>query len=185
MVLLHHPEEGFFASHLPLYYTPHDYQVIYKIHIAESEKLIELVNRNMVTLLPSTFDLTRLLRGERFAIETQFFDGHFERGGTKQFTAKMTFEQPILIKQVSPQSTSTKAMIYLAAINDKTAVFAHKIQTSPSFDAVGFLSTTAPVSRDTVLTCDKPTLLNAKVISSALKACQPFDVKYIETQDFK
>jgi hypothetical protein len=185
MVLIYHPEEGFFASHLPLYRAPHNYQLIYRVQFAESEKLISLINNEIITLLPENFDLRRLIAGERLTIKTQFFQGHFERGGKSQFTTEMVFERPILIEQVSPNFTSEDSVTYLAPISEKHAVFAHKIQKPPSFDAIGFSKNTKSAKKIEVVICDKPSTLNAQTVKAKLEACAQFDVKYIETQDFK
>lgn len=185
MVLIYHPEEGFFVSHLPLYLTPHDYQLIYKIQVAEPEKLTDLLKNDMVTLLPANFDLSRLIVGERFSINTTFFQGHFERGGKSQFSTDMTFEKPILIKKVSPTFTSTKAVTFLAPISEQNAIFAHRIQKPPSFDAIGFVNSATVNDKFDTLICDKPSKLSVETIKAKLTACAKFDVKYIETQDFK
>ena len=185
MVLIYHPDEGFFASHLPLYHTPHNYQLIYKIQIAEPAKLIELIENDMVTLLPENFHLSRLIAGERFSIETTFFKGHFERGGQANFTGEMTFEKPILTKKVSATLMSEKATIYLAPISKEHAIFAHKIQKSRSFDAIGFVENETLNGKMDTISCDKPLKLNAEIIRAKLETCANLDVKYIESRDFK
>lgn len=185
MVLIYHPEEGFFVSHLPLYRTPHDYQLIYKIQVAEPEKLADLIKNDMVTLLPANFDLSRLIAGERFSINTTFFQGHFERGGKPQFSTDMTFEKPILIKKVSPTFTAKKATTYLAPVSEQHAIFAHRIQKPPSFDAIGFVESATVNNKVDTLMCDKPSKLSVETIKAKLEACAKLDVKYIETQDFK
>jgi len=192
MALIYHKKEGFFASHLALYYPPHNYQIIYKVHVKEQKKLIQLIEKNMITLLPDNFDLSRLIQGESFSIGTQIFQGHFERGGTAVFTSAITFVEPILIKKLSKTFAASSADFYYLPISKEAAIFAHKIQQAPSFDSIGFIDN-AMVKLDTqasagmlkTLTCNKPLLLTAQMIQKQLASCQPFDVKYIEIQDFK
>lgn len=202
MVLMYNEKEGFFASHLPLYSTPHNYQLIYKIKTDKPEKLIELIQNDMVTLLPDNFDLSRLVNGESFSINTAFFQGHFERGGKQKFTSKMTFEKPILIEKVSTTYSDDVAAFYNVAVSENTAIFAHRIQRSPSFDAIGFIGRnelkdiiTKNATDKTIITesknntnmimCNKPFMLKSSKIKPQLESCAKFELKYIETQDFK
>lgn len=197
MVLIHDNEQGFYASHLPLYTQPHHYQLVYKIETNTPEKLLTLLKTGMVTMLPDNFDLTRLVQGERFSINTAFFQGHFERGGKKIFNTNMAFEKPILIKKVNPSFFSTSSTFYLVPISDKQSLVSHKIQQAPSFDAIGLMNNAEIISNNETekeegiryLTCNKPSLLTLIEITTYFKTCQNFNVnfnfKYIETQDFK
>lgn len=185
MVLIYHPQEGLFASHMPLYRMPHDYQLIYKIQVEDTQKLINLMYKGMVTVLPELFDLSILIKGERFSINAKFFQGHFERGGINRFTAKVFFEKPVLIKRVLPNFSNEKAIIYQVKLSDNSAIFAHKIQQIPSFDAIGFTNSTRLDAGDNTLLCAKPLLLSADNIKTKLKECAQLDAKYVETKDFK
>lgn len=201
MVLMHDANEGFFVSHLPLYSSPHNYQLIYKVKIEKSDQLLNMLQKEMVTLVPDNFDLSRLIRGESFAINTMFFQGHFERGGKQKLTAKLTFEKSILAEKVSTSYSTKDAVFYTVVISDQSAIFAHKIQRSPSFDAIGFIkrsaiknklitstekksnSTKATTNTASVI-CDKPTTLEPHTIKQQLESCAQFEIKYIETKDF-
>ena len=185
MVLIYHPEEGFFASHLPLYSTPHNYQIIYQVKLEEPQKYIDMIGKGMVTLLPSNFDLKRLISGESFAINTKIFQGHFERGGEVKFSTDMTFVKPILIEKVSATFTSSKATFYQAVISDQHAIFAHKIQQAPSFDAIGFVKRSKLDVKGETKICEKPSKINEQMIKENIEACANYIISYIETQDFK
>lgn len=201
MVLMHHKDHGFFVSHLPLYVSPHHYQLIYKVKIAGADELIHRLQKKMVTVVPENFDLSRLINNERFSIDTKFYQGHFERGGKHIFSAKMTFEKSILIEKISPTFTNKTAIFQTVAISKHTAIFAHKIQQSPSFDAVGFIKNKAiksqvsnnknkkiktpnSIMHTDKIVCQKPSTLDARTIKQQLKRCAQFDIKYIETKDF-
>jgi len=200
MVLIHDERVGFFVSHLPLYNQPHNFQLIYKVKISEPDKLLNLLKNGLVTVLPDNFDLSKLINGENFSINTAFYQGHFERGGLIKFTTKMSFEKPILIKKVSPEFNSKSSIIYTVPMSNQVTFFAHKIQQTPSFDAIGFIDSdfidssaikhykSKSKSKDgdgiDYLTCDKPEKLDTKTIQERLQTCQKFNIKYIETKDF-
>lgn len=208
MVLILDENEGFFASHLPLYSSPHNYQIIYKVKVENPKLLAGYLQKGMVTVLPDRFDLTKLIKGESFSINTAFFQGHFERGGKQVVSANMIFENPVLIEKVSTTFKSKNAHFYTVPISESTAIFAHKIQRSPSFDAIGFLnkkmdqvtaihegssksnnpelsnSSNSSNSSD-MKTCIMPAILESAQIKKQLANCAKFQWKYIETQDFK
>lgn len=185
MVLIYHPEEGFFVSHLPLYSSPHNYQIIYQVKVNKPQKLVEMIDKGMVTLLPSNFDLRRLISGQHFAIKTQVFQGHFERGGKVEFSTDITFVKPILTEKVSPSFTSPAAIYYQVAISEKHTIFAHKIQQAPSFDVIGFVKQAKTGSELTIKKCEQPSVINEQMIKESIAACADFRVQYIEVQDFK
>ena len=81
MVLINDKQAGSFVSHLPLYRSPHNYQIIYKVQLPQEVPIEQLAVSGMVTVLPDNFDLNRLVNGESFTINAKFFQGHFERGG--------------------------------------------------------------------------------------------------------
>ena len=191
MVLIHDDKQGFFLSHLPLYNHPHDFQLIYKVQIKKSEKVIDLLGNKIITVLPDNFDLSRLVKGESFSINANVYQGHFERGGTKKFSTKLHFDKPILIKRVNPRFNSTSSIIYTVPISNQLEIFAHKIQQAPSFDAIGFINS-AEIKRYNnqkeggvkYLTCNIGEKLTTEKIKHSFEACQKFNIKYIETKDF-
>ncbi|WP_440877198.1 hypothetical protein [Thalassotalea sp. PLHSN55] len=183
MVLLFNANEGLFASHLPLYAHPHNYQIIYKVTLDNPQRLTPLFEKGLVTVLPENFDLARLINGERFSLSTTFFEGHFERGGKAIFSAQLHFELQILSEQVEPSFSANNALFYRIAISDNTAVVAHKIQSAPSFDAIGFINITQK-ENSTPLSCDQPIAREANIIKKHFAQCLDASFDYIETQDF-
>lgn len=191
MVLMHHPKEGFYASHMPLYSTPHNYQIIYQVHIDKPKPIINLINNGRVTLLPENFDLSRLVNGESFSINTDVYQGHFERGGKLGLTTQINFSTPILVRKLSASFQTQSATFYYLPLSETVAIFAHKIQQKPSFDAIGFInniehklnSTSDELNR--YFTCKKPLNLNQDAITTMLNNCGELNGQYIEIKDFK
>lgn len=86
-----------FASHMPLYQHPHDYQVALQLSSPENPALIaRLAETPLLTIAPEAFDLRRLEPAHPTALQ-QFqaavYLGHFERGGERWFAARFTVEK--------------------------------------------------------------------------------------------
>ncbi|WP_281561632.1 hypothetical protein [Thalassomonas sp. RHCl1] len=186
MVLIYDQQEGIFASHLPLYRSPHNYQIIYKVEVSEHKMIRELLTAGMVTVLPTNFDLNKLISGEAFSVEAQFFQGHFERGGEVKNTGKISFTKPVLVKKVTKEH-SQAASFYTAAISKTKAIVAHKIQHPPSFDALAFMALPGKAAAETndVIVCDNPKAFDADIISKQLELCGIPAPVYLETRDFE
>lgn len=182
MVLINDKQAGSFISHLPLYRSPHNYQIIYKVQLPREVPIERLVSNGMVTVLPDKFDLNRLINGESFTLNAKFFHGHFERGGQLSHTAKLTFVSAVLVKKVAPTLRNNNARLYTVAINSNKAIFAHIIQPSPSFDAIGFMPQPNNLQD---IQCAEPAKLDLATIRHQLKQCGFPEPAYIETQDFK
>ncbi|WDE02259.1 hypothetical protein [Thalassomonas actiniarum] len=186
MVLIYDQEEGIFASHLPLYRSPHNYQIIYKVEVSEHEMIRELLAAGMVTVLPTNFDLNKLISGEAFSVEAQFFQGHFERGGQVKNTGMISFIRPVLVKKVTKEH-SQAASFYTAALSKTKVIVAHKIQHPPSFDALAFMPLPGKAAAETnnVIVCDNPKTFDVSTISKQLELCGIPAPVYIEIRDFE
>lgn len=102
--------EHIYASHMPLYFAPHDVQLIYKVSLfqkadalkknnatkekgipeekyalQQKESVLNALSNKLVTLLPENFDLNLLINGESMEVTAKIYDGHFERGGKVWF----------------------------------------------------------------------------------------------------
>lgn len=188
MVLIKGSNNELIASHLPLYHSPHDYQIIYQIDAsnpqlnqltfgsAEQDKLItdNLKTDDLITILPKPFDLMRLVNKQQVEITADVYQGHFERGGTKLFQTNIRFKQPLFIRKISAprsgnQSTATIAQETIAqetfkkiTINSKQELWIHLIERQPSFDAF--------VLRKNVASDDKE--LSAQLTSDDTLMCE-------------
>ncbi|WP_394222453.1 hypothetical protein [Alteromonas gracilis] len=192
--------EALFASHLPLYYSPHDYQLVYEVESLHNDALIEFLtsnhagasfHKNTVTLLPAQFDLNKLVDGESFSVATQFFKGHFERGGSKwlhddAFVFKKQRFKRHLAKQYKPSNEDSGYIeINTSQQWDKIALenahlFIHHIAERPSFDALviakGCESVETGKNADAVP--------SAQALEAQFTHCDSHNLVYFETQDF-
>ena len=184
MVVFIDKEHNLYASHLPLYVTPHNYQIIYKIETPKDSEVKQLLSSSMVTLLPAKFDLTKLVNKEKFSIAGKIFKGHFERGGVEALETEVNFQQAVLVKKVDSSFSQADASFYIEPINQKQALWVHKIQSAPSFDAIGFIDLTKGKIPDNSKNCLKPAELTTFSIESQLKKCGLSQLTYLETRDF-
>lgn len=171
-----------YASHLPLYHRPHDYQLIYAIsteHQAPVQAYLEATATNageaVVTLLPEPFDLNTLIAKHAPQLQAQFFKGHFERGGTPWLApAKVHFTTPVLVAPVDPGNRSA-GVWYARPLTATTTLYVHNIDHRPSFDAL--------VLADH---CDSPpqAVDHPDHIPAAFASCQMVRVVYTDTADF-
>lgn len=180
MVLMKHKDIGLVASHLPLYTSPHNYQLIYQVNVKDSAKLNNLKG-GLITLLPDNFDLQILVNQEPLTIGATIYEGHFERGGAAAFTTTITFKKALLVEQLTPNYSSIWANFYTVTINQSTLLTMHKIQASPSFDALGLIDA-AQIKQ--LNKCKTPKNLNHDTLTQHLKMCGIENLLYLETKDF-
>lgn len=131
MVLMNQ-SSSIFAYHLPLYRKPHNVQLLYKLEV-KSVALVQLIRDNdLVTIKPKPFNLQRLMRGEKMAIEADIYMGHFERDGMlvyedmtlnfakKLYVRKLESAKPSKVKALVDESLDTKVVDAKAA-EDKSS----------------------------------------------------------------
>ena len=186
MVIVPDADEGLLlASHLPLYARPHDYQIIYRIRIEQPGRLHSALKAGLVTLLPAPFDLSTLIEGRRLTVNARFYQGHFERGGELLFEAPLTFERPVLVEQLLPW-TGDSAVFHSLALSPTRTLLVHKIQSSPSFDAIGWKDhEPMTVAKPARVVCKKPEVIEHRALQHYLEACIRGHLVYLETRDFQ
>lgn len=190
-----------YASHLPLYRRPHDYQIVIAIDTPDKAVIIEtlhtlknnghlLSEQHMLTMLPDNFDLNRLIAGESFSVKGTLFNGHFERGGTEwkkdqpiEFSS-VVWVSPIQLKEHQNHPKSNASTWYPVELEQANAVlFLHRIDTRPSFDAIVIAE-----GCETIAFGEPLTLPNAdeNAFAPDLKGrCADSSARYIETKDFQ
>lgn len=185
-----------FASHLPLYQTPHDYQLVYEVKSTHQKQLVEHLTqinnsisthgaKNMITLLPARFDLNTLIEGQTFEIETEFYLGHFERGGKKWLKDKdfkfvrQIYKRPLANLPKTIGSNVRKWHVLHTCPNNQQLLI-HLIQAAPSFDAI----VSGSQCLDTYVMNPLESVPDTNTLHSEMKQCQSVDTLYFETKDF-
>ena len=132
--------DGLYASHLPMFYPPHDVQVVLKVRFADAAldraMRARLDGRTALwTLAPERFALHRLAPGATqpltgFAADV--VEGHFEQGGTALHRrARLEVEQVVLYRPLdaAPAVRTTSRYVpvgrYLVKLIDSRPDFDH------------------------------------------------------------
>lgn len=183
MVLFQDQDQQVYASHLPLYYHPHDHQIVYKVAITENNKVNKLLKQGMVTVLPDVFDLSVLLQGKPFSIGTKFYQGHFERGGKQVAQHKLTFTEPVYLRAVKQGGVKSKSQFDIVRVSEQQSLYIHQIEQAPSFDLLGLIDNDK-IKTNTVL-CDKAEELSQQALLAFSKNCGLPKPIYIEYKDFQ
>lgn len=149
--------EGLYASHLPMFHTPHDSQVVLRLHLADAaadRALREALAAapRLWTLDPERFDLLRLAPGHARPLrefKARFFEGHFERGGTARPGEPTVVVDEVLLFRRLDAAPREAAVGSYRLLGRGAEWFAFKtIDRRPDFDHIVRLD--APTRRGTV-----------------------------------
>jgi len=143
-----------YASHLPMFHTPHDYQLIMKLSMRVASRVdtlgfyeqAKLDGITLFTLAPQVMDLTEVISGTKTSFLAHLFSGHFERGGENLGLISVEVEKIIYSKKLDGDQNSGKFHEYLLFGGDGEYFAAHLIKEKPSFDTV--LKISKPTSFD-------------------------------------
>jgi hypothetical protein len=133
-----------YASHLPMFHAPHDYQLVTKISIIPWQTRVDVFKQyqqhkaegeTLFTLVPEKMDLTLVINGQKNQFVATVFAGHFEQGGTPIGTVKVTVTQVIFTKKLNPKEAQTKPEYFKFGNKDETYAV-HIIKGKPSFDEI-------------------------------------------------
>lgn len=131
-----------FASHLPLFHSPHDYQVILELKCSKKNFKKFLKDKkqhpayNTYTIEPETFILPDMLLQPR-PFKVKLYRGHFERGGVL-IASGITIEIKQIIYYKKLESTALKLpdASYIIFGNSKEQYAIHTISNKPDFEQV-------------------------------------------------
>jgi hypothetical protein len=129
-----------YAYHLPMFHSPHDYQIILELELDNAVKeLFEKDQQNNTeyatyTIEPETFVLPqRIAKGNSFRAD--LYRGHFERGG-KNIASKInvTIKDVIVFKKFQTDLKRSIASNLVLFGNEKEQFMAHELTAKPDFD---------------------------------------------------
>ena len=133
--------ERVYLSHLPMFHSPHDYQVILE---ADFDRASYMLYRNskrasdepLYTIAPASAVLSQIAQaGATFS--ASLFRGHFERGGTLiQSHAKVTIKRVLYFKKFQPGAAKPSEAKFLLFGNLTEQFMAHLISAKPDFDQI-------------------------------------------------
>jgi len=130
-----------YASHLPMFHHPHDYQVVMKIGFVPSHsnvladyEALKAKGETLFTIAPETMDLTLVMSGAKKSFKAQLFQGHFERGGKLLGNVTVKVEKFILNNKLDPAAKETHEYSLFGEQGEFFGV--HVIKGKPGYDAV-------------------------------------------------
>lgn len=130
-----------YLSHLPMFHSPHDYQVILEVQLnhevqAKYFSSLDTSDETIYTLVPEVFVLPDMVKNPK-PFSAKIFKGHFERGGlliANDVTVHIT--KIIYFKKFSATDVKPLHGSFLLFGNKQEQFLAHTIKTKPDFDQV-------------------------------------------------
>jgi hypothetical protein len=194
--------EGLYASHLPMFHTPHDSQVIFRFHL-EDPQLDQSLRATLAqhaklwTLAPEKFDLLRLSPKHATPLKqfnASFFDGHFERGGAEKFTnAQVVVDEMLFFKRLNAEKLQSRLAHYHLLGKGKERFLFKEIDQRPDYDHIVALRLKNSTRLPSTITLNRPTqklqMPSAAEWNRALQALSTNIVHrhdiYFETEDLQ
>lgn len=142
-----------YLSHLPMFHSPHDYQVILEVEFDAEAKAIydssvTSATPELYTLAPDeNFVLPAMVQvGNSFP--ATLFKGHSERGGTAIVSGlQVKIVQVLYFKKFQPGKVQPEQAQYLFFGNDKEQFLAHIVTAKPDFDQIVNLQPTEVLAK--------------------------------------
>ena len=137
--------QGLYASHLPMFHAPHDYQVILQVHLADAATDAALRRRldgktALWTVAPERFELSRLAPSAAAPLrrfKADLVQGHFEQGGKTQFAAAtVVVDKVLMFRQLSPAPKNSAGASYLQIGGGTQRYLVKQIDSRPDFDHI-------------------------------------------------
>jgi hypothetical protein len=138
-------KEGLYASHLPMFHAPHNYQVVLQIHLADAALDAALKRRldgktTLWTVAPEKFDLDRLAPDAPAPLQHFKADlvlGHFEQGGKIQMrNAKVVIDKVLLFNMLSSANKMANKATYVQIGNGEQRFLIKEIDSRPDLDHI-------------------------------------------------
>lgn len=199
-------ENRLYFSHLPMFHSPHDYQVILEIELSGNGadpksvylKDKEATRTKIYTFVPRPFVLPEIVQ-KQSPITGDIYRGHFERGGeviSRGVSAKII--RVVHFRKFVPGAARPVQSKYLLFGAAPELFMAHLISSPPNFDQVLSVSASSALSEEETLSgefaafreqSDNDPLASGIVVWTQLRgghtAIETGVQWYFETEDLK
>lgn len=152
-----------YASHLPMFHSPHDYQIILRLKLAQEDQRLYQADKKIhpdetvYTLEPERFILPAMIVNPK-KFKASIYRGHFERGGIKIIEdMEVEIVERLYYKQFEGKEQRPKNKQYLLFGNAKEMFMAHLISVAPDFDEI--VQVEAALDNSTLLVSGKTLLV--------------------------
>jgi hypothetical protein len=139
MVLFGTGTEKMYLSHIPLYQSPHNMQVIVEVKVDSGIPADQqLFGTKQFTFNPrAAFSLGDLALGTLTSVNGTVFMGDFENGGTPAFrNVKFVVQRVVFQRDMSPSMPANASLDYIAVGTPAQPYLVHLIDAPPSFDQI-------------------------------------------------
>jgi hypothetical protein len=134
--------EKIYASHLPFFHPPHNYQVILELALDKTAKQNFIEDQathpafTTYTIEPETFVLPAKIAGKG-SFKANLYRGHFERGGVKIADGvRINIVDVLYFKKFDTAELRQHAAAYLIFGNNKEQFAVHQISNKPDFEQI-------------------------------------------------
>ncbi len=133
-------KEKVYAYHLPMFHSPHNYQVILEIQF-DKQTMLDLRRDQELnpehatyTIEPEKFVLPEMISQPR-PFKVNIYRGHFERGGVKVFSEVTTqIVEVLYANMLDPLAEKSETLKYLLFGNSREQYAVHLLTNKPDFD---------------------------------------------------
>ena len=188
-------KNALYASHLPMFHAPHDYQVVLQVHVADPKLDAALRQRldgktALWTIDPEKFELDRLAPNAAAPVrefKADLVDGHFERGGKTQYAgATVVVEKVLVFRKLSADAAKRDSARYLQLGSGKQRYLVKEIDSRPDFDhIVAITSPAGAPGAPVVLPKQGLDETAAEALARALPGTKVTGTVYFDTADLK
>ena len=130
-----------YLSHLPMFHSPHDYQVILEVELDPMAMQTYIKNKmhsqeTVYTIVPQVFVLPAMVQNPKPFV-AQLFKGHFERGGVMIAPkVQVSIKKVVFFKKLQASENKPSVASYLLFGNQEEQFIAHYITGKPDFDQI-------------------------------------------------
>lgn len=188
-----------YVSHLPMFHSPHDYQLIAELELpaeaqAVYQRSVKETDEKVYTLVPETFVLPEMVANPR-PFSASLVRGHFERGGTEiagEITVRLG--KVLHFRKFEKKAMRPAQATYLLFGTAEESFVAHFVSARPDFDHVVRVNSSvvsegeALVIQSTRLDDLKPLPVPSRLEFESSKghvSLQPVSELYLEHGDLK
>lgn len=189
-----------YVSHLPMFHTPHDYQLIAELELPEAAKAVYQASlaahpaETVYTLVPETFVLPEMVAHPR-PFSATLVRGHFERGGTEIAPEiRVSLGRIVHFRKLEKKAARPVNATYLLFGTAAESFLAHFISARPDFDHVVRVNASLVSEGEALLLTStrlddlKPLPVPARLEFSSAKghvSVQPVQELYLEHGDLR
>jgi hypothetical protein len=187
--------DGLYASHLPMFHAPHDYQVVLRLRLADPAQDRALRARldgqaALWTLAPEKFEIGRLAPGAVHPLagfKADLVLGHFEQGGKTQYAgASVIVEQVLLFRPLPAAAAQAPTARYIQLGTKARRYLVKLIDSRPDFDHIVAVETARTASLHPIEVRKQALAATpAAALQRALPGATVTGTVYFSTEDLK